>query len=387
MKLASIAAQIDGQPMFKILEHAQQLEREGHDVIHFELGEPDFETPPHIVDECIKALHLGNTHYAPASGIYPFKNSVANATERSRGFKPGLDQILVTPGANSVIYLALKCTLDPGDEVLIPDPGFPTYTTAILACSGNPVCVPLSAQSGFCMDACSVRSRVTEKTKAIILNSPSNPTGGLTKREDIQEIYQIAKEYDLLLISDEIYSRMVFDDHEFFSPSMLDNAAERVLVLNGFSKAFAMTGWRLGVAIGPTQLIKKMTLLTSTIVSCVPPFIQAAGIAAIEGPQDVASDMLEQYRQRSKILVEGLNLIPGIRCNMPAGAIYVFANISETGMTSVEFADDLLRSAKIAVTPGIFFGQQGEGYVRFSVVTSLERIQEAINRMRMRFHA
>lgn len=386
MRLAKIASQIDGQPMFKILEHAQKLEREGHDVIHFELGEPDFDTPHHIVDACVTALRGGDTHYAPATGVFSFKEAVASATEHSRGFKPTHKQILVTPGANSVIYLALKCVLDAGDEVLIPDPGFPTYTTAILACGGVPVQVPLSESVGFSMSAGDVRSRVTERTKAIIVNSPSNPTGGITGRDDLEAIYEVARQYDLLLISDEIYSRMVFGKHEFFSPSMLDRASERVLVLNGFSKAFAMTGWRLGVAIGPVSLLEKMTLLTSTIVSCVPPFIQAAGIAAITGPQEVARGMLEQYQERCRILVDGLNNFQGITCTMPAGAIYVFANISKTGMSSEEFADSLLRDAKIAVTPGVFFGAKGEGYVRFSVVTSLARIREALTRLEVYFN-
>jgi aspartate aminotransferase len=386
MKLAKIASQIDGQPMFKILEHAQKLERAGHDVIHFELGEPDFDTPPHIVDSCVNALRSGDTHYAPASGVFSFKEAVANATAHSRGFKPTHDQILVTPGANSVIYLALKCMLDEGDEVLIPDPGFPTYTTAILACGGLPVYVPLSESTGFSMSAGEVRSRITERTKAIIVNSPSNPTGGITSREDLEAIYEIARQHDLLLISDEIYSRMVFEKHEFFSPSMLDRGSERVLVLNGFSKAFAMTGWRLGVAIGPIPLIEKMTLLTSTIVSCVPPFIQSAGIAAIEGSQDVAKDMLKQYQERCRILVDGLNDFPGITCSMPAGAIYVFANITKTRMSSEEFANSVLSRAKLAVTPGVFFGAKGEGYVRFSVVTSLARIREALKRLEAFFN-
>jgi len=386
VKLAKIASEIEGQPMFKILSQVQKLEREGKNIIHFELGEPDFNTPKNIIDSCVKALTDGNTHYAPSSGLHEFKVSVQNTTEISRKFKPDLNQILVTPGANSIIYLALKCLIDEGDEVLVPNPGFPTYFSAIKACGGIPVSIPLLEELSFAFRPEDIIKKITKKTKAIILNSPSNPTGGIINKNMIKQAYEVACENNLLLISDEIYSRMMFDDNDFFSPSMYDHCKENTLIFNGFSKAFAMTGWRLGVAIGPEKIIEKMALLTSTIVSCVPPFIQLAGVEAIEGPQKEVNKMLKEYENRAKILVQGLNEIKGIYCTMPKGAIYVFANIKGTGLSSEEFCKSALDYCNVAITPGNFFGSYGEGYVRFSIVSGVNNIHNALKHLKDYFN-
>lgn len=386
MDLSALALKIDGQPMFKILEKLQEYERRGKRIIHFELGEPDFDTPEHIIDACVAALKNGNTHYAPSGGVYEFKKAIIDTTFRSRGFEPNADQILVTPGANAVIYLSIKCLANPGDDILIPDPGFPTYYLAAQACGVNTIPLMLDKDNNFQLDPEEIEKKITDRTKLLILNSPSNPTGTVLTKENVIQIYKICEKNNIFLISDEIYARMLFSGREFASPSACDRCQERTILLNGFSKAFAMTGWRLGVAIGPAKVIQKMSLLVSTIVSCVPPFIQAAGIAAINGPQKPIMNMVNEYNQRANLLVAGLNEIRGICCEIPAGAIYVFADIRGTAYTSEEFANVILEDCGIAVTPGNYFGANGEGFVRFSIVTSLEEIQLAIGLLKERFN-
>ncbi|WP_372776905.1 pyridoxal phosphate-dependent aminotransferase [Litorivivens sp.] len=386
MKLADLAEHIDGQPMFKILERVQELERAGREIIHFELGEPDFDTPEHIVDACVSSLRSGNTHYAPSSGLHSFKEAIISATEASRGFRPDANQVAVTPGANAVVYLAMKCLVNPGDEVLVPDPGFPTYYLAAQACGVKAVALNLDKENRFALDPAEVENKITSKTRLLILNSPSNPTGAVISRSSIEKIYEICEKRDIFLLSDEIYARMLFSGKTFFSPSVLDKCQSRTIVLNGFSKAFAMTGWRLGVAIGPSELINKMSLLVSTIVSCVPPFIQEAGVAAIGGPQDSIVKMIAEYSKRAHMLANGLNEVKGIQCEVPDGAIYVFADIRGTGLSSENFSRVILEDCGIAVTPGNFFGANGEGFVRFSVVTGRTQIEKALESLRGKFN-
>ncbi len=383
MKHLSIAANnVEGQPMFKLLDKVQKLERSGQEILHFELGEPNFDTPPNIIEAACQALKDGKTHYASSMGLYSFREIVQQTTENSRGFKPEIDQILVTPGANAIIYLAVSCLVNPGEEVLVPDPGFPTYYSAIKYCGAKPVSVPLYESNQFRMDPDDLRKRITSKTRLIILNSPSNPTGAVMTPEEIDEVASIAEEHDIYLLSDEIYARMVFDGgNHFHTPARLDQCKERTIIINGFSKAFAMTGWRLGVAIGPKEVIEKMGLVVQTIVSCVPPFIQFAGIEAIKGDQTLIVKMMDEYRKRRDVLVAGLNDIPGIRCVKPEGALYVFPNIAKTGMTSEEFADFVLEKAGVALLPGNNFGEHGEGFVRLCYVNTLENIELAIKKL------
>ncbi|MCV2401641.1 pyridoxal phosphate-dependent aminotransferase [Marinomonas sp. C2222] len=378
--LSEIAFQVEGQPMFAILDKAQRLEREGRSILHFELGEPDFDTPKNIIQAACEAIKTGETHYTSSMGLYDFRLAVQETTALSRGFAPALDQILVTPGANSIIYLAIKCVVNPGEEVIVPDPGFPTYFSAIKACGAVPVTVPLKEENDFRLNPDDLREKITDKTKMIIINSPSNPTGAVMSELDIKAVSEIAQEYGIYLLSDEIYGRLIFNENsKFLSPSYLDKCKERTIIINGFSKAFAMTGWRLGVAIGPKLLIEKMGLLVSTIVSCVPPFIQRAGIEAIKGDQTQVKMMKVEYDKRRKVLVDGLNSLPGVSCVMPTGAIYAFPNIQGTGMTSDEFADFSLEKAGVALLPGNNFGQCGEGYVRICYVNSLDNIKKAIS--------
>lgn len=368
--------------MFKILDKVQKLERSGREILHFELGEPNFDTPQNIVEVACHALKTGQTHYASSMGLYVFRETIQQTTQTSRGFKPDIDQILVTPGANAIIYLAVSCLVNPGEEVIVPDPGFPTYYSAIRYCGAIPVTVPLHESNQFRLDPEDLRRRITSKTRLIIINSPSNPTGAVMTPDEINEVASIAAEHDIYLLSDEIYARMVFDgENRFHTPAILDQCKERTIIINGFSKAFAMTGWRLGVAIGPKEVIEKMGLVVQTIVSCVPPFIQIAGIEAINGDQSAISDMRAAYQQRRNVLVEGLNNIPGIHCVKPDGAMYAFPSITGTGMTSDEFAQFALEKAGVALLPGNNFGKHGEGFVRLCYVNTLVNIELAIEHL------
>ena len=377
--LSNIAHEIDGQPMFKILDLAQKLEREGKKILHFELGEPDFDTPSNIVDAACNAIKSGDTHYTSSMGLYDFRVVAQKTTLQSRGFLPTLEQVLVAPGANSIIYFAIKCLVNPGEEVIVPDPGFPTYFSAIKACGAKAVTVKLKEENQFRLDPIDLENAITDKTRLIILNTPSNPTGSVMLPDEIKQVAEISKKYDVYLLSDEIYGRLIFNNEKsFLSPSYIDHCKERTIILNGFSKAYAMTGWRLGVAIGPENVIEKMGLLVSTIVSCVPPFIQRAGIEAINGDQHSLIEMKNEYNKRRKILVDGLNLIDGISCIEPDGAIYAFPNISGTGMGSDEFAKFALEKAGVALLPGNNFGEAGEGFVRICYVNTVDNIEKAL---------
>lgn len=383
MKHLSIAANnVQGQPMFKILDKVQKLERSGRDILHFELGEPNFDTPENIVEAACRALRTGETHYTNSMGLYAFREAVQKTTQVSRGFTPDIDQVLVTPGANSIIYFAISCLVNPGEEVIVPDPGFPTYYSVIRYCGAIPVTVPLHESNQFRLNPDDLRRRITSRTRLIIINSPSNPTGAVMTPDAIDEVANIAAEHDVYLLSDEIYARMVFEGgNHFHSPAILDRCKERTIIINGFSKAFAMTGWRLGVAIGPEEVVEKMGLVVQTIVSCVPPFVQRAGIEAIEGDQAAIMEMRAAYQQRRDALVEGLNQIPGINCVKPEGAMYAFPNISGTGMTSDAFAHFALEKAGVALLPGNNFGEHGEGFVRLCYVNTLNNIEHALVRL------
>ena len=383
MFLSDIVKQLEGQPMFQILNQVQKLERAGKDILHFELGEPDFDTPKNISEVACNAIKNGDTHYTNSTGLYEFKEVIQEATLKTRRFKPEISQILITPGANSIIYFVIKCIVNPDEEVIVPNPGFPTYFSAIKACGGKIKSVPLYEKNSFRLDPKDLEKAISKKTRLIIINSPSNPTGSLLHTEDIKMIYEIAEKYNLYLLSDEIYARLVFhEDYEFSSPSFFDKCRKRTIIINGFSKAYAMTGWRLGVAIGPSFLIDKMGLLLETIVSCVPPFIQRAGIEAITGEQSAILKMKEEYANRREIFVDGLNSIAGIKCLLPSGAIYVFANITRTNMSSIEFANFILDKAGVALLPGDCFGEYGKGFVRLCYVNSIKNIELAIERIK-----
>lgn len=384
--LSEAALNVEGQPMFKTLNRIEELERLGRKIIHFELGEPNFDTPKNITNSAIQALEDGDTHYVNSYGKYKLRCAVQDTTFKSRLFKPDLDQILITPGANAIIFLCLSCLVNKGEEVIIPDPGFPTYYSAAKFVGAKIVRVPLYESNSFRLNPKDLLKKITSKTRLIIINSPSNPTGSMMTSEELIEVAKIAEKYDIYLLSDEIYGRMVFSDSDkFFSPGIHDHCKERTIIANGFSKAFAMTGWRLGVAIGPKEVIEKMMLVVQTINSCVPGFIQAGGLEAISGDKSGLNLMMKAYKKNRDYLIKNLNLIQGISCLEPKGAIYAFPNISKTGMSSDDFANYLLERCNIAVLPGNNFGQYGEGYVRFSYTVPYTDIVEAIDRMKNLF--
>ncbi len=380
-RLSEAAHRIEGQPMFKVLEKVQRLEQQGEDIVHFEIGDPDFNTPRHIIEAAYASMLDGETHYTSSMGLHDLRAAAREATAFSRGFTPSPDQVLVTPGANIIVYLAVKCLVNPGAEVIFPDPGFPTYHSAIKLCGAVPVRVPLREENLFRMSPGDIERAATRKTRLIIINSPNNPTGSVMTPDEIDDVYRIAESRGIRLLSDEIYSRMIYGGTGFHSPSFNDRCGHTTVVANGFSKSFAMTGWRLGVAIGPEDIIEKMGLLVQTLCSCVPPFIQRAGVAGLKGDQSEIRRMMEIYRQRRDILVDGLNGIAGIRCLRNEGAFYVFPNITGTGMTSERFAEVMLEKAKVALLPGTNFGEFGQGYVRLTYATGIERIREGLRRI------
>lgn len=383
-KLSDAAHKLEGQRMFQILAVARELERQGKEILHFELGDPDFDTPKNIVQAAIESLSNGETHYAPSSGLLELKKAASEVTLRSREFKPDLDQLLVCPGANVQIYYAVACAVNPGEEVIVPDPGFVSYFSILKFLGIKIVRVPLYEKNEFRLNPDDVKKAITERTRMIIMNSPSNPTGAVMTEGEVRRMYEIAKEYDVYLLSDEIYARMLYRDANtsHHSPSKFDHCKERTIVVNGFSKSYAMTGWRLGVVTGPAELVNKMGLLLETTTSCVSPFIQKAGIEALKGSQEPIINMVDKFRERRDIMVEGLNSIPGITCLKPKGAFYVFPNVAKTGLTSEEFADVMLNQAGVALAPGTIFGEYAQGYARLCYANSVENIKNAIDRMR-----
>lgn len=383
LPLSDAASRIQGQEMFQILATARELERTGKNILHFELGDPDFSTPDNIVKAAFKSLNEGDTHYTPSSGLYDLKLMAQKVTLKSRGFIPDIDQLVVTSGANVQIYYAIACTVNPGDEVIVPDPGFVSYYSILNFLNVKSVLVPLREELGFTMKPEDIEKAITPRTKMIIINSPSNPTGGVVNKEQWQQIYDIAVKNNLYILSDEIYARMVYPDSEkFFSPSEFDKCKTNTIIVNGLSKAYAMTGWRLGVLTAPRHVAERVALLQETQLSCVPGFIQKAGIEALsDRSTPYVRNMLEEYRKRRDIMVEGLNSINGINCYNPKGAFYVFPNIMETGYNSRELANDLLANAGIACAPGPVFGPHGEGYLRFCYVNSIDNIEKMLERL------
>ncbi len=375
------AYRLKGQPMFRILSRIKDLERAGKDIVHFEIGDPDFNTPANITNAAVAALRAGRTHYSDSMGDYDFRELIAGNNMFTRGFQPDIEQVLVCPGANIMIFYAVCCLVNPGDEVIVQNPCFPTYFSVFSLCGAKAVTVPLCEDKGFRLQPYDLKKRITNRTKLIIINSPHNPTGAIMHPEELEEIGRLALSRGIYLYCDEIYSRLNYGETPFYSPSILDSCKERIIIANGFSKAFAMTGWRLGVGIGPEELMKKMGLLLQTTSSCVPSFIQRAGMEAIKGDQSGVASMMSEYKRRRDVLVSGLNSIDGINCITPSGAFYVFPNIKETGLSSAEFASRLLEEEGVGVCAGSDFGDAGEGFIRLCYACSTERIGEGVFRI------
>ncbi len=367
--------------MFRLLDRTRRLEAEGRDIIHLEIGDPDFDTPPNIVAAASAALAAGQTHYVHSRGLPGFIQAIRETTAGSRGFLPDERQVLVTPGANIAIFYAIFCLANPGQEVLVPDPGFPTYLSTAHMCGVTAVPYPLRDENAFCIDAADIEPLITENTRLLIINSPQNPTGAVTGRRALEDVYRLAEKYDIYVYSDEIYARVQHDSVPFWSISSLDHCRERVILANGFSKAFAMTGWRLGAVIAPETVTERMMMLLQTTSSCVAPFLQHAGIEALRGDQSAVRAMMQEYEARRDLLVDGLNAIPGIRCHRPGGAFYAFPDIRAFNLSSEDFASHILETAGVALLPGSHFGACGEGFVRICYAAKRETIAEALRRL------
>ena len=376
-KRAKIPATVS---ILEILARAKALEAGGRRIIHLEIGEPDFDTPPNITQAAVRALEQGYTHYGPSAGLPEVRDVVADFVGTSRGVSVERDQVLITPGAKPAIFFSLLALVDPGDEVIYPDPGFPAYRETIGVLGATAVPMPLEEDRGFTVDLDRFESLVTKKTKLCILNTPQNPTGGILKGEVLEGIARLAEKHDFLVLTDEIYSRLVYDG-AFESFYSIPGVAERTILIDGFSKTYAMTGWRLGYAVMPKSFTPTVARLFSNANSCTCGFVQMAGIEALTGPQDSVRIMLEEFRARRDLLVAGLDSVPGFRCGKPAGAFYVFPNIRETGMSSEELQRFLMEKAGVAVVAGPSFGEYGEGFIRLSYANSQENIRAAIESM------
>ena len=379
-KISDIASRLTGQPMFKMLAQAQKMEREGKRILHFEIGDTSFSSPLSAIEATKNALEKGITKYANSMGMVEFREAIADYTYKNLGFKPAINQILVSP-ANAVIDFAIRCVADPHEEIIYPDPGFATYISAIKYNGMTPVNIQLREENGFRMKSEDVKEKITDQTRLIIINSPGNPTGTVMDKKEINEIAKLAKKNDLYLLTDEIYSKVMFDkDH--YSPSIIDECKERTILLNSFSKCHGMSGWRLGYVIGPEEIIERMGLLLETIYSCIPPFIQIGGKAVLlEGDQHLPH-RIAVLKERRDLIHERLNNINGISCPLPDGAFYAFPNISQTGLSASEYCNNLLHIKGVCTLPGDCFGDYGSGYIRICFgSTSLEEIEEGLNKI------
>ena len=379
--LAESLDRLGTETAFSVLARAKALEREGRDIIHLEIGEPDFTTPEHICEAAADALRAGETHYCPSAGIPELREAAAEFLSRTRGVDIGPANVLVGTGAKPFLFFTILATCNPGDEVIYPDPGFPIYESAISWAGATPVALPLLEERDFTFDLNDLADRLTDRTKLVILNSPQNPTGGVIGVEDTTAAAQLLAESNAWVLSDEVYSQMLYEG-EFASVASHPGLLERTVVLDGLSKTFAMTGWRCGFAAVPDALVDPLTRFFVNSTSCVPPFVQLAGVTALTGPQDEPRAMIEEFRARRDLIVAGLNDLPGVSCRMPRGAFYVFPNVAGVPITSEELADRLLQEAGVAVLAGTAFGQVGKHNLRMSYANSRENLERALERMR-----
>jgi len=379
-RLASRMGRLGTETAFEVLVRARALEAQGRDVVHVEVGEPDFDTPENIIRAGQEALASGWTHYGPANGDPQLRQAIAAYINGSRktAFTP--DQVVVTPGGKPIMFFLILALLEAGDEAIYPDPGFPIYESMINFSGAKPVPIKLREEKGFRLDVEELESLVTDRTKLLIINSPANPTGGVLTREDIEAIAQIAIEHDLIVMSDEIYAELLYEG-EHVSIASLPGMEDRTVILDGFSKTYAMTGWRLGYGLFPKDLAPLIAKLAVNSVSCTSVAVQRAGLEALTGPQDKVAEFREAFRKRRDLVVGRLNAIEGISCVMPKGAFYAFPNITGTGLTSREFADSYLQDYGVAAIAGTSFGAAGEGYIRLSTANSEANLNKALDCM------
>lgn len=381
MKLAERMNRLGTETAFEVMVKAKALEAQGRDIVHLEVGEPDFATPENIVAAGMRALKDGKTKYTPSAGIPELREAIAAYVSKMRGVQVSADQVVVTPGAKPIMFFTILALVEPGDEVLYPAPGFPIYESMINYCGGTPVPYLLREENNFRFDPDEFRAKANPKTKLIILNSPHNPTGGVLEKSDLQAVAEVAQKYDITVFTDEIYSRVLYDG-SFSSLLNIPGMIEHTVVLDGFSKTYSMTGWRLGWGVMPASLALHIARLQTNSNSCVAGFVQYAGIEALMGPQDSVAKMVKAFQERRDTIIDGLNAIPGFRCQKPRGAFYAFPNITGTEWGSRKLADYLLHEAGVACLSGTAFGAAGEGYLRFSYANSLENIKKALMRIR-----
>ena len=380
-ELASAMSRLGTETAFVVLARAKELEAQGKSVIHLEIGEPDFDTPPNIVEAGIRALREGWTHYGPSHGLPELRETIAADVSRSHGADVSPSEVLVTPGAKPILFFSILALCNPGDEVLVPDPGFPIYESMVSYVGATPVSVPLLPENEFRIDLDHFESLLSDKTKLLILNSPNNPTGGTVPREDIERIAELVRERGIFVLSDEVYRKIIYDD-EHYSILSVDGMADRTILLDGFSKTYAMTCWRMGYSAAPRWITDAMAQLQTNSTSCTASFIQRAGIEALTGPQDSVTAMAQEFRQRREQLVGDLNDIDGVSCEVPGGAFYVFPQVEGFSKSAEELATGLLDEAGVAVLAGTAFGTHGKGSFRLSFANSRESLREAAQRIR-----
>ncbi len=382
MKYAARMDRLGTETAFEVLAKAKRLEAEGKSIVHLEIGQPDFSTPAHVVEAAVKALRDGHTGYTPAPGLIEIREAIAEHTERTIGVKTHPDEVVVTPGAKPIMFYAFLAFVEPGDEVIYPNPGFPIYESMLDFVEAKRVPLALTAANGFRVDPAMLERLVTPRTRLLILNTPGNPTGGIVAPEDLPAIAAICRRFpDLIVLSDEIYSRILFGGRHA-SIAAEEGMREKTVILDGFSKTYAMTGWRLGYGVMPKECASRFSRLMVNSNSCTANFVQRAGVAALRGPQDAVTAMVAEFRRRRDAIVDGLNAIPGFEVKRPEGAFYVFPRTSGTGLLSNDLANRLLYDAGVACLSGTCFGANGEGFLRFSFANSLENIEEALRRIR-----
>ncbi|HEX9746513.1 MAG TPA: pyridoxal phosphate-dependent aminotransferase [bacterium] len=382
MQIAKSMANLGQENAFEVLAKAKALEAKGIDMIHMEIGEPDFNTPQYIKDAAIQALQDGHTHYVASKGIPEVRHAFAEYIAETRNIPCTQTEIVVTPGAKPIVFFGLLATINPGDEVVYPDPGYPIYKSVIDFLGAKAVPLPLKESVGFRFQHDDLYKAVNEKTKMIIINSPQNPTGGVLTEDDLNVIADVAKEFDCWVMTDEVYSRILYDGHEHKSIVSIPGMLDRTIMIEGHSKTYAMTGWRLGYGVMPEGVASHVTRLMNNSNSCTAAFTQLAGVAAYEGPQDEVEAMRQEFEERRDIIVDGLNSIEHVKCEKPLGAFYVFPNFKEYGWDSADIETYLLQNAHVATLAGTSFGKFGEGYIRLSYACSKEQIEKAIERIR-----
>jgi aspartate/methionine/tyrosine aminotransferase len=380
LRLAKRMTRLGTETAFEVLVKAKALEAKGRDIIHLEIGEPDFDTPPNIIDAGCDALHRGFTHYGPSAGLMELREVIAQHVSETRRVNVTPDEVVVVPGGKPIIFFSILTLAEAGDEIIYPNPGFPIYESMINYVGAKAVPIRLREELDFRLDVGELASLINNRTKLIILNSPQNPTGGVLEKDDIDRIARAIGDRNIVVLSDEIYSRLIFEGEEH-SIMSVDGMKERTILLDGFSKTYAMTGWRMGYGVMRTDLAAHIARLMTNSASCTASFTQIAGVEALGGPQDLVDQMRIEFQKRRDVMVGGLNKIKGFSCRLPRGAFYVFPNITQTGWPSKKLADALLDDVGVAALSGTAFGAFGEGYLRFSVANSIDHIEQALDRI------